>query len=81
MPEDYGLKPECVPARRRQPARVPLLPGLHHRGPGYSSDAKRMQAGHDEPIKVAYGSLDAGRYIVSTVEQWRSELRTLTPSF
>ncbi len=55
--------------------------GFITKAPGYSWDPKRVQAGHDEPIKVADDSLDAGRYVVTTLEhQWRSELRTLTPS-
>lgn len=49
---------------------------------GYSWDPKKALVGEDAPIKVADDSLDAGRYIITTLEpQWRDEIRTLQAAF
>lgn len=49
---------------------------------GYSWDPKKALEGIDAPIKVADDSLDAGRYIVTTLEpQWRDEIRSLQNAF
>lgn len=57
-------------------------PGLIIEFPGYSWDEKAAMRGEDKPIKTADDSLDAARYIVTTLEsQWHDDVRTPALAF